>query len=168
MKRQPFDRTMADCVKDFDCGDALYAREVSDFITGKTGEVWKSIEEEGLSVDLYLSDDDDDVIGFGCLVAQEVLLDGDTDPLGHLLMIAYFGLRTKYHKRPGDDYKHYYARQIFRDLLSEARIRRSDCKMIGLYVNPANVGAIRLYSDPEFGFYKVGTFDGDDCMVADF
>ena len=40
MRRTPFDRTMADRVRDFDCGDASYAREVSDFISGKPSNPW--------------------------------------------------------------------------------------------------------------------------------
>jgi hypothetical protein len=114
-----------------------------------------------------LSDGDEEVIGFGSLAVQDVRLEEDFRPLGSLLMIPYFGVRTKFHKKPGDDYRQFYARQIFRDLVTEARIHPSGLRKLALYVNPANVGAIRLYSDPEFGFRKQGTFDGDDCMVAD-
>ena len=41
MKRLPFDRTMADRVEDFDCVDTPYAREVSDFVSGKTAKCGK-------------------------------------------------------------------------------------------------------------------------------
>ena len=203
MKRLTFDRTLADRVEDFDCGDAPYAREVSDFVSGKTGEVWQAIDSLGLSAWLYQTDADDDVIGFTSLIVQEVRLDGASPPsswirldgasqhitaaaaavalatgtsirldgashpLAQLLMIAYFGIQAKFHKKPGDDFRQFYARQIFRDLIAEARIHPSGLKKLGLYVNPLNAGAIRLYSDPEFGFRIVGTFDGDDCMVAD-
>ena len=64
MQRVPFDRTMAARVTEFDCGDTPYAREVSDFVSGKTGEVWHTIDSMGLLAWLYLTDDDD-VIGFG-------------------------------------------------------------------------------------------------------
>ena len=167
MQRVPLDRTLADRVQDFDCGDTPHAREVTDFVSGKTGEVWQAIDHLGLLAWLYLTDDDEDVIGFGSLVKQEVRLEGASQSLGSLLVIAYFGLQIKYHRKPGDDYKQFYARQIFRDLVAEARKHPSGLRRLALYVSPANVGAIRLYADPEFGFCKEGTFDGDDCMITD-
>lgn len=54
----------------------------------------------------------------------------------------------------------------FRDLVAEARNHPSGLKTLALYVDPANVGAIRLYADPEFGIRRQGSFAGYDCMVV--
>jgi hypothetical protein len=161
----PFDRSLAHLVAGFDCGSAPYAREVSDFITGKTGDVWVAIEQLGMQAWLYR--EGVEVVGFGSLSLQDVYLDESNEPLGRLLVIPYFAVQARFHKHPPGDYRQFYSRQIFRDLVAEARRHPSGLKTLALYVDPANIGAIRLYADPEFGFRRQGAFAGYDFIFTD-
>jgi ribosomal protein S18 acetylase RimI-like enzyme len=101
------------------------------------------------------------------LYHQDVRLEGTRQTLGTLLTIAYFGVSVNFRKKPEGPWQEYYARQIFRDLIREAREDPSKPKKLALYVHPDNAGAIRLYEDPEFGFRREGLFLGDICMVKD-
>ncbi len=166
MRKELLTRESADLVGLFDCGEEPYAIEVSDWIKGTGGDVWLAIRG-GAEVWLYLSESEE-LIGFGALYPQRIHLEGSDRPLGELLTIAYFGIAKAFRKKPDGPYQNYYSRQILHDLIQQAKKHPSNPNRLALYVNPNNVGAIRLYSDPEFQFVKVGTFDGDDCMVKIF
>ena len=72
-------------------------------------------------------------------------------------MVPYYGVQAKFHKKPDGPWQPpYYSRQIFSDLLSEARQHSSRKSLLFLYVHPDNKGAIRLYE--QFGFTMCGTF----------
>jgi ribosomal protein S18 acetylase RimI-like enzyme len=168
MRKELLTPENAHLVRDFDCGNEPYAIEVSNWIKSALsagGEVWTAIKA-GALVWLYLTDQGE-LIGFGAIYPQEIILDAPQQPFGGLLTIAYYGLRKEFRKQPEGPWQDYYSRQIFRDLIQEARRHPALGKKLALYVNTTNAGAIRLYSDPEFGFKKVGTWEGDDCMVKD-
>jgi RimJ/RimL family protein N-acetyltransferase len=165
MKRIPFTRNHAHLVADFDCGTAeTYQTEVADWIRNVNEDVWEAIGKSRLQVWLYLTEDDD-VIGFASLALQVITLDESSQQFGEALMLPYYALRTKYHKKPDGPWQQYYSRQILRDLLAEARKHPSQNTRLGLYVHPNNTGAIRLYE--QFGFSRYGSFAGYLCMVKD-
>src|SRR5438876_3712442 len=100
MKRLPFTRNNASLLADFDCGTAeTYQTEVAEWIRNVTEDVWETIREGHLQVWLYLTEDDD-VIGFASLALQVLTLDDSPQQFGEVLMLPYFALRTKYHKKP--------------------------------------------------------------------
>lgn len=165
MKRLPFTRHDAHLVADFDCGTAeAYQTEVAAWIRNVAEDVWEAIREGQLHVWLYLTEDDE-VIGFASLTLQVLTLDEPPQQEGEALMLPYYALRTKYHKKPVGPWQQYYSRQILRDVLAEARHHPSRNPKLGLYVHPDNAGAIRLYE--QFGFLKCGSYAGYDCLVKD-
>ncbi len=165
MKRLPLTRAIAHLAADFDCGTATtYQTEVAEWIRSPAQEVWEEIDNGRLQVWLYFTETGE-LIGFASLGLQEIDI-ADTPPQSQeVLMVPYYGVQAKFHKKPDGPWQHYYSRQIFADLLSEARHHPTRKPLLFLYVHPDNKGAIRLYE--QFGFIPCGSFAGYLRMKKD-
>jgi len=160
----PFTRDDLDAVVDFHCGDARWARYVTDWIQGKPGGVLEALDI-GTQVWLYL-DQQNEVVGFGSLGYTEWVY---PDPFGRgdskrvpLCIIPAYGVDVRFHKKPNGDWQQHYSSEILADLIAVAarewtREYGSDpnvTPLLGLFVDEQNTRAMRHYEN--HGFSKYG------------
>lgn len=142
-------------VQHFDCGDAPYEREVSDWIKGPcdpdVDSALTSIShpEQPGRVWLYKLEDGT-LLGFGALGYNEWRWRGKNDPKVPVTVIIWVGLQREFHGKPAGPKEYKYSVLILNDLIKEAEKDQATHPALGLSVHKDNVKAIKLYD--WFGF----------------
>jgi ribosomal protein S18 acetylase RimI-like enzyme len=140
-------------VQGFDCGDDVWAREVSVWICGKDPQ--NSVIADlarGTRVWVYVNATGD-IVGFGSLGETSWRWPGPRDEKIAFSIIPMFAVRREYQGVPKGQGETAYAVQIFRDLLAEATAKKPTHPILGLFVHEENTRAIRFYE--RFGFVRV-------------
>src|SRR5262249_13421036 len=151
-----FTEAMLDRVAGFDCGDTEAALEVSNWIKAPRGAggALDEIEEMGTQVWLY-EDTAGKVVGFGSLgVTAWRYPNPKKSTFVPMHIIPFYGVQTPFKKNPPGDYKGHYSYQIFSDLIARALDWPEKHRWLSLCVTPTNQGAIRLYEEFGFVFYR--------------
>ncbi len=146
-------------IQGFTCGNNPWQTIVADWLKGKPqgSSVLESISERGTRVWIYFNEKDE-MVGFGSLGRSVWKYPGPRDKL-RLICIPMLGIRESHHRKG-------YGRQILRDLRHKAEEMKNDESVIGLFVDPENLGAIKMYTDE--GFAKIDRRDGMDRMILGF
>lgn len=131
-------------VDGFYCGEERFAKKMAKWI--QTESV-ATIQEFGNRVWLY-SKPTGELVGFGSVGTTKWTVNGVDFELA---IIPAFGVQHQYRQQPPGDRSQRFSHQILRDLIAKAK--QLGVPLLGLYVYPKNIGAIKLYE--EFGFVFV-------------
>ena len=139
-------------LRDFDCGDEPYAREIAEWIksSGPEGVLDELKNRPDLHVWIYTLDDDT-IVGYGALLKEKWKLEGAKKKVP-IVLVSNVGMRREFHGQPKgvDSRFDKYSSQILRHLIRTAKTNHPRIQWLGLYVHPDNAPAISLYVWHEF------------------
>jgi len=148
LARELFTEDQWDEVQDFDCGEAAYQKEVSDWLKGPFGadSALTSISntEKPATVWLYRLPDGE-LVGFGALGKSRWRWKGKKDPFIPISVIIWYAVHKKFQKKPEGPREGHYSYQILEDLIAAALEEQDTHPVLGLAVHKDNERAIRLY-----------------------
>ena len=141
-------------LQDFDCGEEDYQREISEWIRNSTADCVLDDLKARPDLQIWVYFLKKTVVGFGSLVLAEWELrrDGEKKSKVPVILIPNVGLSREFHGQPRDakDKFDRYSSRILDDLTAKAKARKPKRRWLGLFVHPANKGAIRLYERHAF------------------
>lgn len=161
LTRTPFTADALPAVTGFDCGDAVWERQVSDWIRAGVGSGGAADAIAfGVRVWLY-RDPSGELVGFGSLAEAPHLPPTTGAPPPAASVIPFFGIDRRFHGQPPGPREQRFAYRIFRDLLDEATKLRDTRPLLILEVDTENTRAERFYRD-SFGFTDISAPEFDD------
>ena len=142
----PFAAELLEDVRDFDYGDESFQKELADWLRTDSLPALAS----GVKIWLYVNQSGD-IIGYSSLGVSRWKY---PDPSSHrieVVIVPAVAVRKQFWGKPdGAERDDRYSSQIMRHLLDEAEQWPGQPPVVGLFVHPDNVAAIRLYE--RFGF----------------
>lgn len=149
LQKVPFTKELLPIVQEFFCGDLFWEREVSDWIKDAQNGALDEIRKDTCEVWLY-ADPDGQLVGFGSLGATKWRWPTPQDSRVPLNVIPALGVNQRFWGKPEGPRQDRYSAQILRDLIETARTHTERRPLLGLYVHPQNLRAIRAYENAGF------------------
>jgi len=150
LRKIPFTPDLLPSVQGFDCGDAPWEREVADWLKVPAGQ-GGAVDDlrRGCETWLYATDDGE-LVGVGSLTASRWNWPSAVDPRVPISLIPFVGVQRRFWGKPEGPPDERYSAQILGHLVFEAIQRRDRYPLVGLFVHPENVRAIRFYEKAGF------------------
>jgi hypothetical protein len=153
----PFDARHLPKLQDFDCGTEDYEREVAHWIknAGPDCVLNEMAKYPNLRVWLYVLLESLDIVGFGSLGQMRWDLSELKEDRRLVSIIPNMGIRGEFHHKPVEAVDKFdrFSSQIISDLIAKAKDGENHPDLLGLYVHPENLGAIKLYE--RHGFVRM-------------
>jgi hypothetical protein len=168
LKRIDFDPDLhAEVVREFDCGRADYALEVSAWITApdtRQESAAYAVRRLGCKVWLYF-EDDNALVGYTSLSKDRWKLDGERE--SPVVYLPYLGVGTVFQGKKEPSSGRSYFGLMFEDLLHEAgKHKNLHLFWVCLHVHKNNKLAREIYHE-KYGFRECGEEDDYIRMFAD-
>lgn len=154
LTRIPFAPEHQRGLADFDCGTEPWAQDATAWIKGEgPGSVLDDLKR-GCAVWLY-GTPQDGVVGFGSLAASRWRWPNEKDQPSTISIIPMLGIDRRFRGQPHGPDERRFSDQILDHLILEAMRCPDRAPLLGLFVHPDNLAAIRVYERAGFArFYK--------------
>jgi ribosomal protein S18 acetylase RimI-like enzyme len=146
----------------FDCGDAVWERQVSEWIQAEAGTGGAADAITFFTHIWVYRDPAGELVGFGSL-AEAIHWPAPGTPRHNFpraSVIPYFGIDRRFHGQPPGPREQRFAYRIFRDLMAEAEKVQAERPLLILEVDTDNVRAERFYRE-SFGFADISPAEFD-------
>jgi hypothetical protein len=160
LKRIVFTPELLSRVAAMDCGDAVWEKEVAEWIKSPPG-AGGAVDAIGQEVSVWLYENaDGQLIGFGSLAPALHLppIPGVESPSANV--IPFFGIDKRFHGQPLGPREQRYAYRVFTDIIESARQAQHLRPLLVLEVDVLNVRAERFYRE-SFGFKDISLAELD-------
>lgn len=154
LKALPFvpDYVNLPAVRSFDCGDEPWEREVAAWIQGGPGGVLDDLQR-GCEVWLYVTDEDG-LVGLGSLAASRWQWPLPESPRVPISLIPMVGIQKRFWGKPDGPPDERFSARILDHLIFQAMGHTERQPLLGLFVDPRNVRAIRVYEKAGFTHFS--------------
>lgn len=162
----PLTHDLLPLMRDFDCGDRPWEREVADWINGNDPYgAGHALREQRAEIWVY-STEQDGIVGFGSLGQSNWRWPLPDDPRVPINIIPAVGIAKAFYGEPKDSApEDRFSSQILQHLIAQARRHTERQPLLGLFVHPQNVPAIRLYDRIGFQPFHQTFFDPESRVT---
>lgn len=146
----PFTEQLLPKVQNFECGDELWQREVSNWIKAASG-TGGAVDalQQGTQIWLY-ADDNGDLVGFGSLAEATQRWPRSKDPPLAVSLLPFLAVDQRFWGQPAGPPESRYANLLLRDLVAEAMKFQTARPLLLLFVHTDNLAAIKFYERAGF------------------
>lgn len=159
LRKIPFSAELLPFVQDFDCGSEPWQTPLSEWIkapvaikNGAIGQLHK--KKSQLQVWLHINAADE-LVGFSSLGPSNWKWPTPDDPRVPISIIPNVAIQKRFHGKPEEPPR--YSKQMMDHLVFEARQHQDRHPLLGLYVDPRNTPAIKLYRREGFQDFQTYT-----------
>jgi hypothetical protein len=147
LRKIPFTEQLLSTVKDFDCGNEEWEKPLNTWIKAepnvKNGALYELRKRKGkLQVWLHVNEGNE-LVGYSSLGESNWHWPLPEDPRVPISVIPNVAIEKRFHRKPDECPR--YSKQIMDHLVFEARQFQNRYPLLGLYVDPRNAGAIKVY-----------------------
>lgn len=159
LRKIPFAPELLPIVQGFDCGVEEWERPLHAWIAApvqvKNGALAEMRKRKGkLQVWLQVNAADE-LVGYSSLGESNWNWPLPDDPRVPVNLIPNVAIQKRFHRKPDDPPR--YSKQIMDHLIFEARQHTERHPLLGLYVDPRNVAALKVYRREGFQDFKTFT-----------
>jgi RimJ/RimL family protein N-acetyltransferase len=149
-----FRKEHLDLFRDFDCGQESYERELAEWIRKES----ITAVTQGTKVWVYATTDKA-IIDYGSLGVTRWNYPSPSDKRIALAIIPNLAIHRQYWGKPERPREEGYSSQILDHLIVEASFLPLKVPMLGLFVHPENLRAIKAYEHANFRPFSQTSFD---------
>lgn len=153
----PWDDDCAAAARQFSFGDHYWEQEIEQWIKD---EVDEAIARFKADVWLYATEDDGPV-GYGSLGPSRWNWPLPDDPRVPISIIPAVGIDKRFRSEPSGPGERRFSDQIFDDLIYEAAAHEERHPLLGLFVHPEHIPAMKVYERAGFTFFSKTYINAD-------
>jgi hypothetical protein len=166
LRKIPFTEDLREAVRDFDCGSEPWEQPLNAWIKAGTevrnGALFERNQAagKGKRLDVWLHvNQADELVGYSSLGESNWRWPLPSDPRVPISIIPNVAIQKRFHGKPDDPPR--YSKQILDHLVFEARRQTHRHPLIGLYVDPRNAVAVKVYRREGFQDFQTYTDPAD-------